>query len=65
MTQREKALLWWNGLELKIQLDLTQVYHKGLGRRSNTLTGREIEHIWRSERNEFVFSTFEPSDFDE
>ena len=47
MTNREKALEWWNNYKWLVQQELTFVYY---GKRHyESLTGREIEHIWKNE----------------
>jgi len=50
-TTREQALYWWNNLSSarKTQLCDTNTDIVGKVRRWETLTGREIEQIWKKE----------------
>lgn len=48
MNNRTNSLYWWNKDLVKFeQFELCEKYYKG--RKPNTLTGREIEKIWKSE----------------
>jgi hypothetical protein len=51
MTTREQAMEWWDDLASlrKTQLCDTNTEIVGTVRRWETLTGREIEEIWRKE----------------
>jgi hypothetical protein len=45
-TDREKAMEWWNNLSMLKKHGLALTYYK---RKPDSLTGREIEHIWNME----------------
>jgi len=52
MTTREQAIQWWDNLNFQVKEELTDnlSYKQGKYRRtSQSLTGREIEEIWRKE----------------
>jgi hypothetical protein len=51
-SRREQAIAWWNKLEQDEKMDLCMHYDwslKLLGRLASSLTGREIEAIWKEE----------------
>ena len=53
MTTREQAIQWWNALGSASKTSLddtnTELLIKGITRRWETLTGREIERLWAKE----------------
>jgi hypothetical protein len=53
MTTREKAIEWWESLGSASKTRLvdinTELLIKGIERRWEKLTGREIEKIWQKE----------------
>lgn len=56
---RELAIEWWNSLNQEKQIDLQHIYRSPSRHPLNAigLTGREIEEIWRKER-EIIGNTF-------
>jgi len=47
MTTREQVMQWWNSFEASTRQSLCSDYYNN--RQFDTLTGREIEKIWRKE----------------
>lgn len=65
MKTTEKAMIWWNGLWLDHQIELTNKHLKGTGIKSGRPTDEQIKQIYLAERTESVMNTFDPVDWDE
>lgn len=61
LTIRQKAINWWNNISIQEKAELSTKYYKEEG--TTNLLPSEVEHIYHSERNEAIMSTFEPDDY--